>query len=328
MKETFFKGLFYTGLPALLRYNKSHQKQATILCMHRIGDESSVAMPPLTIKNFKRLLEYVCRHYEVCTIEGLQAYKGIKPPLVFSFDDGFLDFYENGLPLLRQYGVPCNVNVITSCLDFNYQIWTQKLVNFYDELVKRKYKFSAVINEQSVCVNQFDNKFILKECLKIFFHLFSREEKYVSGFINQVQSKLPFSIPETPMMNWENLKTALAGHDIELGSHTKNHHILSNIKEEIFLAEEIVGSKTIIETNVGKKVSVIAYPNGDYNAQALELSAEAGYRHFLAVGNKLVSLSQADTPLLTRMYIGYPGYYQNIFKAENFHEIIKKILPG
>src|SRR5271168_636805 len=125
MKQSLFKLLHRFGLHHALRYHKSGNKFVTILCLHRISNEFSLAFPSISINDFKLLLEYLSKHYEVVQLKGLPKIKSSKPALVLSFDDGFLDFYENALPLLQQFNLPCNLNVVINCLDNNFQIWTQ-----------------------------------------------------------------------------------------------------------------------------------------------------------------------------------------------------------
>src|SRR6185312_674219 len=125
MKNLLLKFLYSTGATFFLRSYKQRNKLATILCLHRVSDEESITFPPFKIKDFERLLQYIDKHYQVITIETLSTAKSNKPALILSFDDGFLDFFENALPLLKKYGMPCNLNVVTNCLDNNFQIWTQ-----------------------------------------------------------------------------------------------------------------------------------------------------------------------------------------------------------
>jgi len=63
---------------------------------------------------------------------------------------------------------------------------------------------------------------------------------------------------------------------VEIGSHTVNHVSLSN-KFSPIVSYEVNQSKKDLEKKFGIKVFSFAYPNGDFDNQAIELVKKAGY---------------------------------------------------
>ena len=77
------------------------------------------------------------------------------------------------------------------------------------------------------------------------------------------------------LMNWEEIEK-LKEIGFEIGSHTLNHSILTNMrKEEIY--RELSVSKSIIEQNIKTKVDKIAYPYYATDWRVKEISTLTGY---------------------------------------------------
>ncbi len=323
MKNLFFTFLYNTGAPYILRTCKKRKRLVTILCLHRVSDEESLTFPPFKIKDFERLLQYLEKHYHVVTIEMLSKTDGGKPALILSFDDGFLDFYENALPLLKKYGLPCNLNVVTQCLDTNFQIWTQRQNNLVQEIFLRKHVCTFDLGNKKAEIDHFDPKRIIEKNLDIFHFLLSKDDHFVDNFLTGYENDMPFEIPATPMMNWENLRDALKNYDIELGSHSVSHITLSNIRDKEKLKEQINDSRIKIEKHTGRKTNIFALPNGNYNKEVIEQCRQAGYEHVLTVDEKLLPVEKINEFQLPRLLIPYNNYFENLLKVENFHNTVK-----
>jgi len=326
MKNLLIRLLYKSGATFFLHNHKQRNKLITILCLHRVCDEESITFPPFKVKDFERLLQYIGKHYQVVTIGALSKINDTKPALILSFDDGFLDFYDNALPLLKKYGFPCNLNIVTQCLDNNFQIWTQRQNNLVQEIFLRKHICTFEIDNKKLSFDNFKPKNIIERNLELFHFLFSKDEICVEQFLNEAESKMPFKIPTTPMMNWDNLKDALNNYEIELGSHSLSHITLSNIRNNAKLQEEISDSKSQIEKHTGQKINIFALPNGNYNDAVIDQCRIAGYDHVLTVDEKLFANENVSEFKLPRLLIPYDNYYENLLKVENFQNVIKKIM--
>lgn len=79
----------------------------------------------------------------------------------------------------------------------------------------------------------------------------------------------PPAVPRFRLMDWKQIQE-MARHGIEFGSHTLNHPRLDGLPAQE-LKREILDSKTIVEDQLGREVSVFAYPYGCYNLTAKQL---------------------------------------------------------
>jgi len=61
-----------------------------------------------------------------------------------------------------------------------------------------------------------------------------------------------------------------------IGAHTKSHPYLFQIKDANLLRDEILGSKQILETQLGVPIQFFAYPFGYYNDQITDIVKASG----------------------------------------------------
>ncbi|MDD5569624.1 MAG: polysaccharide deacetylase family protein [Bacteroidales bacterium] len=326
MKQSVFNLLKIAGLLGLLRFLK--KDKITLLCFHRISDENSPSWPPLKIKVFEKLLQYIIRNYNVISLQDIdnkEVFENKKPKIILTFDDGYKDFYHNVLPLLKKYDLPAVLNIVTDCADGKNLIWTQKLNKIIEAYYFSEVPIKIDINE--IRFNSLlDNGNISKIGTGIYLALLNTEEKKRNEFINELEKNITEKVEHTGMMNWQEIKECLQN-NITIGSHTKSHVNLTKINDKEKLNDEIIGSKTIIEQRINYQTGCIAFPNGQYNNIVKDMAVKSGYKYLLAVDEKLFEVKRnTGHHLIPRIMIQHETYTENCFKIENFHNIIKKIL--
>jgi len=82
------------------------------------------------------------------------------------------------------------------------------------------------------------------------------------------------------------------GMDIE--SHTISHPSLPNLEPES-LKRELTESRSLLEAKLGRPVTALAYPFGDFTDREVEAARHAGYR--LAFSTEVGLVQQLDEPL-------------------------------
>ena len=80
-------------------------------------------------------------------------------------------------------------------------------------------------------------------------------------------------IPTLPLMTWPELDR-LPAHGITLGAHSRTHRRLAALNGAA-LADEVVGSRRIIEERTGRAPSGFAYPYGSVSDEAAVVAREA-----------------------------------------------------
>lgn len=85
----------------------------------------------------------------------------------------------------------------------------------------------------------------------------------------------------------------LARDGFEIYSHTVSHPKLTSLDEEQ-LQSELCKSKKELEAFVGKAVTAVSYPHGDYNAKVCAAVRQAGYREGFTIEPRLVNDCRDD----------------------------------
>ncbi|MBI2093631.1 MAG: polysaccharide deacetylase family protein [Candidatus Omnitrophica bacterium] len=100
--------------------------------------------------------------------------------------------------------------------------------------------------------------------------------------------------------SWEQL-TAVAEQGMTIGSHTMHHSYLPLVKEED-LSQELMESKRIIESRIGKAVEFLSYPVGGFTPRVQSMAKQAGYLAACTT-NRALSKGAVDRYSLRRIKI-------------------------
>lgn len=295
-RKIIFKVAAEVQLGKILERIGKPKHRVTVLCFHRISSEFDSFWQPVYPESFRQLLEKLVKDYQFTTFEN--ANKAIKnsdkPLIILSFDDGYKDFIEEALPILKYFDLPSNHNIVTDCADGNRIIWTQKL-NFLFNKLKYSGSFTHEIrlnNQICIRVKQPFNDWLLLNN-QILFRLFELSMDERNNCINNFESYFTKEKLVYPyrMMNWDDINQ-LCNHQVEIGSHTITHDTLPSIKSEDRLNNEILKSKQIVEEKTGKACKVFSLPNGQTTKAINDKIRNAGYDFILdlrAGGNNTFS---------------------------------------
>ena len=121
---------------------------AHLFVYHRFGD-SAHASTNTSLETLRKQFEYFKTHnYQVITLEKLHKALDAKKKIpdnwvVLCIDDSYKSFYENGLPIFKEYGYPFSLFVYIEATEKNYNdymTWEQvKEADKYGELGLHSY---------------------------------------------------------------------------------------------------------------------------------------------------------------------------------------------
>ena len=211
-----------------------------------------------------------------CTVLTLsdgvsRLYEGTLPPrsVAITFDDGFYDFYEKALPILKEFEFPATVYLTTYYSENNkpifgiaaaYLLWKGKERHLDLESL---FGLSEILDlsleserkkAHSIIVNHAEN------------HDLSAERK--NNLLSELCAQLDFDFQEfcrsrvLQLMNSKEItQITKAGIDVQL--HTHRHRV--PMDEQLF-GREIVDNKRVIETATGQSPIHFCYPSGQYSS--------------------------------------------------------------
>ncbi len=102
------------------------------------------------------------------------------------------------------------------------------------------------------------------------------------------------ALSENPHFSWNQAREMLDSGVIDIQSHTYSHRVLSTLSDSE-IAYEMSASKKLIESNLGRKCNVVAYPQGAMNDTVIAGARKAGYKLGCKVGDSGTN-SLADDP--------------------------------
>jgi peptidoglycan/xylan/chitin deacetylase (PgdA/CDA1 family) len=286
-----YKILNFLHIPALLRWVRTSSQTVGVLSLHRISPEIDPFWQPIHPHTFEKMLQYASKAYRVVGFAELQdalKTKG-KPILVFSFDDGYLDFMEFALPLLQKYKILANHNLVIDCLDTGERIWTQRLNQLLNFWFEKQSFIELVFNQPAIPSQLFridkNAQDWYQAYMQLLLFLLKTPRIARLGQIQDWEKGLDMPENTVRMMRWEDAKACLDSGWVEIGSHTHTHEPLPTLSSEEDLHKEITVSKQRLETALGTSINILAAPNGQSSPSIRHLATGAGYDFLLEVGD-------------------------------------------
>ncbi|MBS1728785.1 MAG: polysaccharide deacetylase family protein [Armatimonadetes bacterium] len=122
-----------------------------------------------------------------------------------------------------------------------------------------------------------------------------------------------------PLMSADSIRK-LASQGVEFGSHTRRHRRLTEISGQE-QEDEIVGSRRLLELDLGLSIDTFCYPYGGYNESSVAWAREAGYK-FATSCEKGLNDGSEDPLLLKRIAIrndtSLPVFIYKLWRAFRF----------
>ncbi len=274
MKDFVFGLLHDLGIAAILRKYRIRRQELAVLMFHRVSDEVLPLWPPLPVEVFRCLMEELARSAHVVPLERvgeIDVYPD-RPLVVLSFDDGYMDFCTNVVPILSEFDLPAHHNICPGLIEKGTPPWTQVIEAFlYTEPVRVELP-GGIVHSLRGGIGERD---LIEIAGKLFAMDDAIRSQWIDGLIAQVA---PFNQME--LMGWEEVGRC-AANGITIGSHGMNHRNLAMISDGKVLREEVEGSKRKIKKELGIDPPLFAFPNGLHDARSVGVVRDCGYQFAL-----------------------------------------------
>jgi len=266
-------------LPSLL--GTKNTQRLSILIYHRIMSEFDFMRPAEpTVSQFKWQMEILSKYFTPLSLsEALMLMKYSELPeraVCVTFDDGYADNEELALPVLQQFGIPATVFVATDYLNGG-RMWNDSIIEAI-RLAK-----GPIIDLSGVGLGLYDitstsgRVNVAASIIKEVKHWTPDKRAEVVVIIEGLD--LDGELPNHLMMTSAQVRSCSDG-GFDVGAHTLSHPILAT-QNLANAKREIMGSKEVLESLLGKPVTHFAYPNGrpdiDYKVEHRDLVEIAGY---------------------------------------------------
>ena len=247
------------------------------------------------------------RHFELMHLgEWLQRAKQGSPlprlACALTFDDGWRDNYEFGLPVLAKHGAPATIFLVSSYIGTPYRFWPNRLMNLLQKSfaspgsVTFPQPLSRIV-EPVLAAAAGRGELRVDDADAVVQGAKGWDEDEIRELVETAEK----SCGETPeggeILDREEIGKLDASGLIRFGSHTATHFRLGGRISCEDLEREIVGSQRHLRDLSGQGIELFCYPNGDTSPAAIDLVR----RHYLgAVSTRKGWHSASSDPYLIR----------------------------
>jgi peptidoglycan/xylan/chitin deacetylase (PgdA/CDA1 family) len=297
MKQATLKLMYSFG--AFATFRLASRGRTLIVTYHRFSTDE--CGPATSGRAFEEQLNYLSTHYRVLPLSqiatGLGTGKLPAASAAITIDDGYHDAYEIAFPILRRLGMPATFFVATGFVERNTWLWTDKL-RFLTQLTNSRV-IDTVVADRSIRLELNGQASRLAAASNVNSALKRIPDEEKDAAITRIARSLGVDLPAKPPpefgpVTWEQL-LEMQSNGIDIGSHTVTHPILTKVTNER-LAEELLQSRSLLQSKLGQNVDLFCYPNGSYDRRVRNAVADAGYRCAVTVEP---GLNGHDQDLLT-----------------------------
>jgi peptidoglycan/xylan/chitin deacetylase (PgdA/CDA1 family) len=235
----------------------------SVLIFHRVLAVPDPLFPDLPdARQFDRICSWLGDWFNVVRLdEGARRLRdGTLPEraLAITFDDGYADNHDVALPLLVKRGFPATFFIATGFVDGGV-MWNDVVIEALRRTSRSSIGFAGADGKamELSLTSARQRREAIDMVLKAI--------KYVpqarrSELALELATSAGIAVPRDMMMSSRQLK-GLHDAGMQLGAHTVSHPILARLDREQAL-REIGDSKDYLETLLGERIRLFAYPNG------------------------------------------------------------------
>jgi sugar transferase (PEP-CTERM/EpsH1 system associated) len=304
----------------------------TILMYHRVlpvREALEYAVPAMTMGRdaFEAQMAHLARHYDVMGLsEATRALERGRVPrraVAVTFDDGYRDTYEHAWPILRNYGIPAALFVVTGAVDRQVRPWWDVVADALSRLCPDPGSLIERGLLPGWLTRRLDGPGRDDGCGRLVPEVIHHLNQVGRAERDHVVRVLQDSAAEPPgahadlMLSWDQVREMHRG-GMEFGAHTVTHAFLDEL-DETAVRQEVEGSVARLGAELAAPVSLFAYPRGRVSAGVREVLARSGIRAAVTTrpgangpGSDLLALNRLDA--------GYcrlaTGFDRGVFDAE------------
>ncbi len=267
----------------------------------------------ITDTEFEKIIIYFKNTYNIVPLSRLfemhrNKEKPLKKTIALTFDDGYENNFTIALPILKKHHVPATFYLISKGLiDTDFFSWPDVI-----DVIKKNHNQDITINNLVFKYPSFYNQQVKLELLNYLKTCGDKTENLVDqlsktlNYHRLVVKKSPELIQLIRANDFNKYKNETL---IEIGSHTHTHFSLQYLEAES-TENELSQSKHIIEQLTGKPITSLAFPDGSYTKQTIEIALKLGYANLVAVDYKYEE-HNSNPNLLSRFTISNSTTFQS-----------------
>ena len=254
------------------------------LLYHRVNKiENDINLLAVLPEHFYEQMEWLKQNFKIVRFEDNWEQEE-NDAVCITFDDGYMDNFDNALPILQQLQIPATVFVATKTINTREEFWWDDLErNIYYGNADRSSIF-YLEDDFFSCAWETDTLEKKEEMYKamhwLMYDKISLEKR--NDWMKQLYKWNNFDENGRSENLTCQVKECLEK-DLSLvtiGAHTVTHPSLAALPKHV-QREEIFASKAALEQQFRRKITTFSYPFGtkyDYNEDTMAICREAGFK--------------------------------------------------
>jgi peptidoglycan/xylan/chitin deacetylase (PgdA/CDA1 family) len=231
------------------------------------------------IARFERIVKFLAQYFNVLPLsEAVQSLRAARLPTAcacITFDDGYADNLTLAAPVLRRHGIGATLFVATGFVDGG-RMFNDSVIEAIRALPAGEADWREFGLGQHQIGSDASRLEMIKKILADLKYRALDERSHVSDELARragLDASGDLMLSRSQLIEWRDL-------GFEVGAHTINHPILSQLSEADAW-REVATSREQIGDWLGAAPDVFAYPNGvpdrDYGPREIALVKRAGY---------------------------------------------------
>ncbi|MEX2580997.1 MAG: polysaccharide deacetylase family protein [Verrucomicrobiales bacterium] len=258
-----------------------------VLLYHRVDDKGhdpfNLCVSP---KNFDEQMAVLAQTGKALSLDEFMARRKSgrleSGSVAVTFDDGYLDVFENALPILEKHGIPATVFVATGNLGESF--WWDRLAILIHETATLPRVLDLPLDGERIAVGD-TGRISRSELFDLFYPIFNRVDPETrQSLFDTLEAIFAHpALPPAPRAATPAEISRAAGHPlVTIGAHTETHSRLVSLDYRNQV-REIESSVDRLAGIVGARVNAFSYPFGlrgrDYDEETIGAVAETGIDH-------------------------------------------------
>lgn len=307
-----------------------HKYERPIFLFHRVNPRRDVMWDPTDPVLFEKVLQFLQKHFTILSLDELvesPIKRYAKPLTAISFDDGYLDFIEYALPLLKKYDIPSTMFIATECIDLQQPIWTYLVDNLFFHSKKTGLDASALGNlpEHLLRPKWLNGEERNAYGRQIKRHLKAAPATERNRILQELKSQLnDVEIPRNLIMTWADV-SSIHAEGVQVAAHSVTHPTMDTLPDDKAIKFELQNAAKRIREETGIESKYFSYPNGSYNDKVLALTKEAGYDAAFAVGQQAYRKDSQDRFAIPRIEIYNGSWVKTVARLTGAFSLYQKL---
>jgi peptidoglycan/xylan/chitin deacetylase (PgdA/CDA1 family) len=257
------------------------------------GDANLEVLPPHALDVFARQLRALRRRYRIVRASELpdavrSRRRGARLPVALTFDDDLPSHAQFAAPVLQELGLPGTFFLSGASADGRHHFWWQDLQRAVDRQLLTPADVPGV--------DRRDVTAALERRPDALRRLAGTIERLDNARGSMVRRRLRELGGDHSVFRLEPTDIrAIAGRGLEIGFHTLEHPLLTQLDDDE-LQGALIDGRDRLERQSGQTIRLFAYPHGKVDGRVVAAAKRAGYKVAYCGGGRAV---QGDTGALS-----------------------------